>query len=45
MSFETEEEAIQLANDSPYGLSGSVWTQNLGRGIRVAKASGPATSA
>src|SRR5580765_6758638 len=37
MSFETEEEAIQLANDSPYGLSGSVWTQNLGRGIRVAK--------
>jgi acyl-CoA reductase-like NAD-dependent aldehyde dehydrogenase len=37
MSFETEEEAIRLANDSPYGLSGSVWTQNLGRGIRVAK--------
>ena len=37
LSFETEEEAIRLANDSPYGLSGSVWTQNLGRGIRVAK--------
>jgi acyl-CoA reductase-like NAD-dependent aldehyde dehydrogenase len=36
--FETEEEAIGMANDSPYGLSGSVWTQNLGRAIRVSKA-------
>ncbi len=35
--FATEAEAIQLANDTVYGLSGSVWTQNLGRGIRVAK--------
>jgi betaine-aldehyde dehydrogenase len=35
--FDTEEEAIRLANDTPYGLSGSVWTQNLGRAIRVSK--------
>ena len=35
--FDGEEEAIRLANDTPYGLSGSVWTQNLGRALRVAK--------
>jgi len=37
MPFDTEEEAIRLANDTPYGLSGSIWTRNLGRAIRVAK--------
>jgi len=37
MPFDTEEEAIRLANDTPYGLSGSIWTRDLGRGIRVAK--------
>ncbi len=35
--FDTEEEAIRLSNDTPYGLSGSVWTQNLGRALRVVK--------
>jgi acyl-CoA reductase-like NAD-dependent aldehyde dehydrogenase len=35
--FDTEEEAIRLANETQYGLSGSVWTRDLGRAIRVSK--------
>lgn len=36
-SFETEEEAIRLANETVYGLSGSIWTRSLGRALRVAR--------
>jgi acyl-CoA reductase-like NAD-dependent aldehyde dehydrogenase len=36
--FDTEEDAIRLANETEYGLSGSIWTRDLGRAIRVAKA-------
>ncbi len=35
--FKTEDEAVRMANDSPYGLSGSVWSGDLARAERVAR--------
>jgi 2-formylbenzoate dehydrogenase len=38
MTFETEDEAIALANAGRYGLTGAVWTQDIDRAFRVANA-------
>jgi betaine-aldehyde dehydrogenase len=37
MAFDDEDEAIALANDSDYGLSGSIYTHDLGRALRVSR--------
>jgi len=37
VKFKTDDEAIRLANDSPYGLSGTVWSKNDERAIAIAK--------
>lgn len=38
LPFDGEEEAISIANDTVYGLSGSIWTENGARALRVARA-------
>ncbi len=38
LTFDNEAEAVALANDTIYGLSGSLWTNDLKRGLRVAQA-------
>jgi betaine-aldehyde dehydrogenase len=37
MPFDDEDEAVALANDSDYGLSGSIYTRDLGRALRVSR--------
>jgi acyl-CoA reductase-like NAD-dependent aldehyde dehydrogenase len=36
--FEGEDEAVRLANDTPYGLSGSIWTRDGSKALRMARA-------
>jgi acyl-CoA reductase-like NAD-dependent aldehyde dehydrogenase len=38
LPFETEAEAVAMANDTEYGLSGSIWTSDVGRALRVSRA-------
>lgn len=38
MTYRTEDEAIGLANEGPYGLTAAVWTQDIDRALRVANA-------